>query len=41
VEAAAEATLRAHQLGDHDTVCPPRYLEHLAAEEARGIRYGR
>jgi ribulose-5-phosphate 4-epimerase/fuculose-1-phosphate aldolase len=41
VEAAAEATFRARQLGDHDTVCPPRYLEHLAAQEARGIRYGR
>jgi ribulose-5-phosphate 4-epimerase/fuculose-1-phosphate aldolase len=41
VEAAAEATYRAHVLGDRDTTCPPRYLEHLAEQEARGIRYGR
>ena len=40
LEAAAVATFRAVQLGDTGTVCPPEFLEHVRADEARGHRYG-
>jgi L-fuculose-phosphate aldolase len=40
LEAAAVASLHARTLGDRTTVCPPEHLEHLAAQEAEGIRYG-
>ena len=40
LEAAATATYRARLLGDHETICPPEFLEHTRAEEARGNQYG-
>ena len=40
LEAAATATYRAQLLGDDTTVCPPQFLEHTRAQEARGYRYG-
>jgi L-fuculose-phosphate aldolase len=40
LEAAATATYRARQLGDDDTACPPEFLDHVRAEEARGSSYG-
>jgi ribulose-5-phosphate 4-epimerase/fuculose-1-phosphate aldolase len=41
LEAAAIATYWARLLGDETTSCPEGFLEHVAAQEAQGIRYGR
>jgi L-fuculose-phosphate aldolase len=40
LEAAATATYRARLLGDHATVCPADFMEHVRSDEARGHRYG-
>ncbi len=40
LEAAATATYRARLLGDHSTVCPPEFLDHVRGEEAQGNVYG-
>jgi ribulose-5-phosphate 4-epimerase/fuculose-1-phosphate aldolase len=41
LEAAATATCWAQLLGDQTTSCPEDFLEHVSAQEAKGVRYGR